>query len=215
MSALPAELRRPIIVAAVFWLLWTAASVWLMFLLATAWPYSGHPAQIALVLVLPGVVFRSAHLLWLWRARRKLPRWQAWTGRLLAVVIAVLIVPWNWLEARSTAAFEAQMAPLLAEVRSQMPAPCPPSGRYVQSAELTDYLATARAGSLLAQTRLHHAGQRFVLVVNGRSIDIDGSTLFYDSKTSVWKKFHNDRREQEEALEAIIKDWPSCKPFAA
>lgn len=213
MSAMPAELRRPCVVAGVFWLLWTVLGAWLMWSLATAWPYVGHPAQMALLLVLPGFLFRSAHLLWLWRARRKLSRWSAWGGRVLAFVVGVFIMPWDWLEARSMGAFEAQMAPLLAEVRRQLPAPCPPAGRYALSPELSDYLTTARAGSLLAQARLHHAGQRFVLVVGGRSIDIDGSTVFFDSTSGAWKKFHNDRREEEQALEATIKDWPVCKPF--
>ena len=208
-----AGLRRSILIAALFWLMWTAASVWLMFLLATAWPYVGHPAQIGLLFVLPGCLFRSAQLLWLWRARRSLPRWPAWAGRLLAVVVGVFIAPWGWLETRSMAAFEAQMVPVLAELQRQARVPCPAPVSYRQSAELAAYLAAANAGNLLAQASWHVSGQRWVLIVGGRSIDIDGSTLFYDSETGVWKKFHNDRREEQEALAAAIKDWSVCKPF--
>lgn len=42
-------------------------------------------------------------------------------------------------------------------------------------------------------------------------MDIDGSSLFYDSRTRQWRKVHNDMLDQSGELKALLKDLEACR----
>jgi hypothetical protein len=52
---------------------------------------------------------------------------------------------------------------------------------------------------------------RFVLSFGAGSIDIDGSTIFYDSTVGHWKLFHNDDTGDSGALDQRIEGLAACK----
>jgi len=75
-------------------------------------------------------------------------------------------------------------------------------------AALNSYLEQS-AG--LRKGTLHQGAGRFVLELAGRSIDIDGSTLYYDSATRMWQRFHNDDRAQSSAFNALVGPLAPCR----
>lgn len=214
-TALPVEGRtsfaRQKITSATWCLFWLLGSGWICYSLAVAWPHVHLPPQLMLLFTLPGLLFRSVDLAWMHSTGRSLSRGWRWIARLLAIPGGLLLsaLVWTPLDEISMARFERALAPLIHQIEANGAAPCQPAARYVIGTELADYLVDSNApGSPL---RLSTLGRRFVLVADGRSIDIDGSTIFYDSSVGAWRKFHNDSSDSVQALNALIKDMKQCR----
>ncbi len=207
----PITLKREKIIAATWWLVWLLGTLWICHLLANAWPHVHQPEQLVLLVTLPGVVFRSIELAWMQFTGRLFVRWRRWIARLVALPCGVLLSAFLWspLDATSMARFETAMRPLVAQVRANAANPCPPGAGYRIGADLNDYLVAS--GAPRAPLGIHYAGGRVVLVLVGRSIDIEGSMVFYDSASGKWEKFHSASRSAAEDLDARIKGMQQCR----
>lgn len=203
-------LKRERIVSATWWLVWLLGTGWIAFTLANAWPHVMLPPQLAMLVTLPGFVFRSFDLAWLQLRVRRLYGWRRWLARLLSIPagVALSAALWGPLDDLSMARFERALAPLLAQVEAQRAAPCPPAAGYFTGPALAAYLEDARAPR--DSLELHTAAGRWVLVADGRSIDIDGSTIYYDSAKRRWTKYHNDTRAAAAVLETLVKGMQRC-----
>lgn len=206
------DLKRPRMVAVIFLSLGAALALCSMWSLAMDWPYSGHFGIFGLLLTLPIVLFQSFRLFFMWRWHKPLRGWRGWVARLLAIILGFVLAPFNFLEGRSMARFEQKMAPLVAQIRSKLPTPCTPQATYIPGDELSDYLMQSRRGSGSATLKgvLHYDRERFVFSVFGTSLDIDGSTIYFDSASGVWKKFHNDHRDAAQKLEKLTETMSQC-----
>ena len=60
----------------------------------------------------------------------------------------------------------------------------------IQGVRVPDY--NRRAERERPAAKLKYDNKRFVLAFGGGSMDIDGSTIYYDSGAQAWRKFHND-----------------------
>lgn len=190
---------------------WGVALAWLVHALTTTWPNAGHPAQFALLLVMPGVLFRAADLLFIrWRGRL-LRGWRRWAVRVgflpLGAVLGASM--WQATDALAMSRFETRMSPLLAQIESRLAAPCPPDARYEAMPAIADFMNAA--GAPTAKALLHHDKDRFLLALPGRALDIDGCTIVYDSATRQWDKFHNDRQTRSAAYDALADKLPACE----
>ena len=212
-AALPTELRRPALIGGIFLLLWLTLGIWLAWRLATAWPYSGHLAQFGLLIALPGLLFQIGHLSWLGFKRERLRGWRRWLLRLGTLLPGVFLATFLWgeLEAVSLNRFESAMAPVVQKIGASQSGLCA-AENYTAIPAWPEYLDTARPGqtSKEAKADLHHDGQRFILALMGSSMDIDGSTIFYDSKNGRWQKFHNDNCDAASALQTQTEKMPDC-----
>lgn len=188
---------------------WVVLTVGLCMLLATAWPNEGHYAAMGLWVAVPGIVSRALDL-----AAAEFPgrlRWRL-LRRVIAVVTGIPAAGLLWMSMSRIAdeSFEAAMAPLVAQVHAQAAAPCPPAASYTVEPALRQRLRGA-PGRLSEVPLFSDAAQRrFVLRLPGGSFDIDGSTIWYDSSTRHWQRFHNDWREQRQALEAMLATMVAC-----
>lgn len=199
-------------VASTVWLSgWIVAAVWSAYAIAQAWPYVQHPLQIVLLVAVPGVLFCSFDLGFMQLLRRRIVGWRQFLAR-AAMLVAGLIL-WgaicDRLDSVSMARFERAFAPLIGELHTRMPKPCPSAAGYRTAPELAAYLD--ESGAPRAPAELKYDAQRFVLSVHGGSIDIDGSTLFYDSATRKWRKVHNDMLENSGELRALASGLESCR----
>lgn len=187
-----------------------AVSGWICFRLATAWPYVNHVVQMPLLVSLPALLYcaaKAGHARLLgrplegWRKALALPACAA-AGMMLAVG------SWEAMDRLSMARFQAQLAPLVAQVAASRAAPCSPALPYVLPPALREYLDAS--GAVRTGLRINHGDGRVVLSVDGRSADIDGSTVFHDLAAPGWTKFHNDSVARREAFEASILGMASC-----
>jgi hypothetical protein len=60
-------------------------------------------------------------------------------------------------------------------------------------------------------TWIHFLESRFVVSTRGGSIDIDGSTIYYDSEISEWDLFHNDNQTKVASFHLVIENSRRCK----
>lgn len=65
-------------------------------------------------------------------------------------------------------------------------------------------------GAVRTGLKIRYGNERVVLSVDGRSADIDGSTVHRDLAGPGWTKFHNDTTVRREAFEASIQGMTSC-----
>lgn len=188
---------------------WIALAAWSGYLLATAWPYELLRPVYGLFIALPGVVFRVIDLAFMRFRARRLTGWLRALARVIALPVGLLAVPLDALDRISMARFERAMAPLIARVQAAAKAPCGPGVSFSGNPGLLAYLEESEAPRKPAV--LHHAGGRFVLELMGGSADFDGSTVYFDSGTGAWKKFHNDAREKRDAFAALVNGMETCK----
>ncbi len=191
-------------------LAWASLALWAMHLLATRWPYELHPLLLVLIIALPGIVFRAGDLLFMRQRQRRLAGWWRTGARLAAlpVGIALALPLFSVLDSMSMARFEREIAAWVSQVPARPPELCPADGGVPIDAALNAYLEQSDA---LRKATLHHGDRRFVIEFAGRSIDIDGSTLYYDSATRQWQRFHNDQREQSDKFAALIEPLAHCR----
>lgn len=199
------------VVSATWLLLWIGIAAWTSHTLATVWPYVQFMPQVLLFFAVPGILFQAGHLLWMWRQAQPLPGKKRFTARVIAIVAGLVVAAqlMDWLDGASLRRFEAAMAPFVAQAHAQAAAPCPPAAKYPAGPDLHAYLADT--GRPQATAELHHDRVRFVLALSGGSMDIDGSTLFYDSRTRAWRKVHNDILAASGELEVLRKDLEACR----
>lgn len=178
------------------WLIATAALAWQ---LATAWPYEGHWAQLLMLFTLAGVAFRTVQWLHERGGGARLAGRKRLGVRVLAIVVALLAAgaAWQALARLSMARFERAMAPLVAQMHANASSPCPAPGKYPLHPQ-------GLPGSLAWDT------QRFIFWTRGGSMDIDGSTVWYDSTTRRWSKFHNDNRRARGEFERLQAPLREC-----
>lgn len=208
--AAPLSLGRPRILATLWLLAWSVLALWAAHALATAWPYQLLPHLIVLVFAVPGMLFRGFDLLYMRLRARRCAGWRRAAARLAAMPIGLVAAGFLYsaLERVSMASFEREIDAYVRQVEANATAPCPPQARYVVDAALNAYLDRSKA---LMPVELHYDARHFVLAFLGRSIDIDGSTVYYDSSTRIWRKFHNDSVEDREAFAALVKDMAECR----
>jgi len=174
--------KRPFVFSEIWLGVWVALAVWVTYALATAWPYVHLMPQWLLLIAFPGMVFRVFDLVSMRALGHRVKGWRRVLARVAAIVVGAFAAAgaWEGLDAVSMARFERAMVPLVERVQSHSEALCRGDSTAAVDPDLAAYLEAANA--LRAPAELHYDKQRFVLAIPGRSMDIDGSTMFYDSR---------------------------------
>lgn len=203
--------KRPFVFSAIWLGVWGAMAVWVAYALATAWPYVGLMPQWLLLIALPGMVFRVFDLVSMRALGHRVKGWRRILARAVALFVGAFATAASWvgLDAISMARFESAMVPLVARVQTHPEALCRPDASSVIGTNLATYLDAANAPR--ASAELHYDKQRFVLALPGRSMDIDGSTMFYDSRGHQWRKVHNDALNHTGELVALTAGLAACR----
>jgi len=203
--------KRPFVLSAIWLGVWVVLAAWAALALGTAWPYVQLMPQWLLLVALPGLAFRAFDVVTMRMLRRRVRGWRRLVARLGAIVVGVpaAAASWEGLDAISMARFERAMTPLVARLQSDRGAICLPTAPVAVDLELAAYLEDANAPR--APAELHFDKQRFVLTLPGRSMDIDGSSMFYDSRGRQWRKVHNDALSSTGELTALTAGLSVCR----
>lgn len=175
---------------------------------ARAWPHVGSYVQFVFFLATPGILFHAVKLAFLWRTKR--PPARRWLVRLFTIP-AGLYLAGTLLSAadqRARTSFERAYAPFAAQLGAHLADPC---GRTAELYALPSVVAFNRgAGLERPGAKLSYDRQRFVLAFGGGSIDIDGSTIYFDSNTGRWTQFHNDDKDATAVYEKLTAGLADC-----
>ena len=181
---------------------------WVLFQQFTAWPHQGSWAVLVYVFLCPGILFQSFSLAYTRSTGRPLKR-RAWT-RVVTIPIGIVLAAQlaTWASEHAMRSFEEAYAPLVSQVGATLAKSCSSAAKYFQLPAVASY--NRRAGRERPAARLNHDNKRFVLSFFGGSIDIDGSTIYYDSRTRTWTKFHNDDAAASEVFAKLTEGLDDC-----
>jgi hypothetical protein len=168
----------------------------------------GNWAYAVYIVACPGIVFRLFSLVYVPISGRAPAR--LWLVRLVTVPVGMILaaVVASSASGLSQQAFEAAYAPFVAEIGSRLPDPCR-GGDYFGIPAVSAYNRSTAHGRLTA--RLFHDDKRYVAAFPGGSIDIDGSTIYYDSRAAAWRRFHNDDGGARERFDGLTAGLTECR----
>jgi hypothetical protein len=185
---------------------------WIVYSQSTAWPHEGAWAYAILYLACPGILFHGFRLIFTWRTGR-LPA-RRWLTRVFTIpaglVLAVVLS--SWASGLAMARFTRAYDPFVARLRANLAAPC---GDAAALYALPSVAAYNRQAEREPVAKLYHDQKRFVASWGGGSADIDGSTIYYDSASGRWRKFHNDNAAASEAYARLTAGLTECALRAA
>ena len=203
------SLKRRTVISAVLLAVFLSLAGWLFYLQSTSWPHEGSLAFIGYVFLCPGIVFQSFSLAYALGTGRPLT-----TRYILALVVSMLLglVLAAQLTDRASklamSSFERAYAPFVSRIGANLADACADAGKYFEIPAVAAF--NQHTGSRPTAT-LRHGDKRFVLSFSGSSIDIDGSTIYYDSRAGAWRKFHNDLEEESGAFKKLTEGLADCK----
>lgn len=198
------RITRSVVLLAVY----VAVVGWLFYEQSTSWPHEGSWALIAYVFLCPGILFQSFSLAYTWRTGRPLAR-RALT-RVVTIPLGLILAALLSGGASDLAmrGFEQAYAPFVSQIGANLADPCGPGAKYFAIPAVAAF--NEQTGSR-PTAYLHHDGKRFVLGFAGSSIDIDGSTIYYDSGAKRWWRYHNDNLEARTVHQKLTEGIATCK----
>ena len=202
-SARPRTRRSALLLA-----LYVALTGWLFFEQSTSWPHEGSWAFLGYIFLVPGIVFQAVSLAYEKIAGRPLAR--RVLTRVLTIPIGLVLA--GGLEAGASqvalAGFERAYAPFVTQLGTSLSEACNSGPKYFAISSVAAF--NEQTGSR-PTAFLHHDGKRFVLRFMGGSIDIDGSTLYYESEAREWRRYHNNNEEAHAIHQKLIAGLADCK----
>lgn len=188
--------------------IYVGISALVFYQLANAWPNIGQWKQGLLLLLCPAIVLTALRLSRP-RTRSRARRVLEWLVAVpLGVFLATLLT--GFASMISFNNFQKHYAAFVAEVHSNLPTPCASAWAFLDNPTLLAYNRAADVDER-APVTLYYSAERFVASLPGGSIDIDGSTIYYDSHSGGWHRFHNDDRLERERYGALIVDLSECR----
>ena len=157
--------------------------------------------------LLPGIfnrLFKVINRVFLKKYGRK----SRWSLSLCAVVVGLLLTGTISSLASDIAMdrFKRAYQPLVDALHANKIAACDKPGDEV---DIPDSIRPEIQGP--GTTWIHYLESRFVISTRGGSIDIDGSTIYYDSTKKEWNLFHNDNQEKVDSYHQLIENSKRCK----
>jgi hypothetical protein len=179
-----------------------------------SWPTQGSIICFLLIIFCPDFLY---HLVFIGYVSilKKRPHWKK-VYRLLTMICGILLAGGvlQITQKISLARFKAAYNPLIVQVQQKMPLPCnayyfeiPEVYRYNHSVTQKLLQYGKPSGGLL------YNSQRFVLHFRAGSVDMDSSTIFYDSELKNWRFFHNDDVVEAANFAARSQGLMLCQVF--
>jgi hypothetical protein len=203
--------RPRILLSAALLVAYALVVAWVFYEQSMTWPHEGSMVYAVFFLLCPGILFQSFNLAYMLRTRRRLMR-RALT-RVVTIPLGLAIGAFlaSLASILAMRGFEQAYVPFVSQVGANLPVSCRLAATYFHAPSVAAYnLRTTRE----QLAKLHHDDKRFVLAFRGGSADIDGSTIYYDSGTGAWSKFHNDNSDEQAAYVARTAGLAECPPVA-
>ena len=202
------DLKKSIVMSGALLAAYAAVTAWLFYQQATSWPHIGSYALLGYVILCPGIVFQAFNLAWMGLRRRLLTR--GVLTRLATIPLGLVLAGTVSGKASelSVNAFKDAYKPLLAKLEARPAGACSQDPKHFQIPAIAEY--NREAGREQPVGKLKHDDKRFVLAFSGSSIDMDGTTLYYDSGAKTWSHFHNNELEKAEAFKKLAEGLTEC-----
>lgn len=179
-----------------------------------SWPTQGSNIWFLLIIFCPPFLYHLVFIAYV-SVLKKRPRGKK-IYRFLTIICGVLLAGGllQLTQKISLTRFKSAYSPMIAQVQQKMPLPC--DVHYFEIPEIDRYNHSVTQ-KILQQGKpaggLFYNSQRFVLHFRAGSVDMDNSTIFYDSEMKNWRFFHNDDVAEAENFAARSKGLTRCSLF--
>ena len=185
--------KKSLLLHWVLLVIYSSINIYTVYSLSHSWPNKGSFAWFLLIFFCPPFLYHFITLSYE-LAVRKLFCWKK--SLRFATLIAGILLAGNLLQYAQNSSlrkFNRAYTPLIERIIKKMPEPC--DGQYFQIPKIATYNNKVNRlinhkGKPIGELLYNH--HRFIVHFQGGSVDIDGSTIFYDSEIKQWQIFHND-----------------------
>ncbi|UCH40156.1 MAG: hypothetical protein JSU67_00160 [Gammaproteobacteria bacterium] len=187
--------------------LYLIGATYVFSILVSLRPNAGSWYLLLYVYLFPGILNRLFKLLNR-SVIKKYERRYRWSFLLLAIVVGLTLIGPVSSVASDIAMdrFERAYQPLVDTLHENKIAICDKPGDAV---DIPDSTQTYMRGP--ETIWIHFLTSRFIISTRGGSIDIDGSTIYYDSEKQEWNLFHNDNQAKADGFNLLIENSKRCK----
>jgi hypothetical protein len=205
------KVKKRLYVEAIFLLIYLLLTAYVFFTLSTSRPHAGMWQDFLIIILMPGIIHRSFHVLHISILKKAFKRrWLSATLSVLAgIAIAVKLINLSSDLAvqRLTIAYQ----PLVNALTTGGFFECENEDHELNIPSIIrpTFKDRDKVENMNTST-IYFSSHYFVIEIRGWSIDIDGSTLYYNSNTSDWILFHNDIEDKRKLFQELIKDANSC-----
>ena len=199
--------RRELAIDAGVLMLYLLASAYVFSILVSLRPNAGSWYLLPYFYLLPGIFNRMFRLINRFYLKKHERRYR-WSFSLLSVVVGSLLTG-NISSLASDIAmdrFERAYQAVADALHANEIRACEKPGDEV---DIPDAIRPAIKGP--ETIWIHYLESGFVISTRGGAIDIDGSTIYYDSTKKQWDLFHNDNQAKAESYHLVIEDSRRCK----
>ena len=180
----------------------------LVFWKTIQWPGVGSWWVLVYFFIFPAFIDRAFHLFYfLWQKKVLEGKWKKSLVVILSIVLGVILTGQINQKASLWAMkrFQDNYQPLVEYLQNDS---------HNDSSHICKDLETFISKRPLqgreSPKALYFKGEYFILEFLGNSIDIDASTIYFNSRTGQWHIFHNDDVKRRNQLGILIKDMRTC-----
>ena len=172
------------------------------------WPRVGSWWLLVYLCIVPAFIDRAFHLFYfVWQKKVMEGTWKKSFVVILSIVLGVILT--NLINQKASLwameRFQDNYQPLVEYLQNDLHN----DSNYICKS-LETFISERHLQGRESPKALYFKGTHFILEFLGNSIDIDGSSIYFNSQTGQWHIFHNDDVKRRNQLEILIKDMKTC-----
>ena len=206
--------NKPPLLSWVLLVFYGIINTYTVYTLAYSWPNTGNFLWFALLFCCPPFLYHLSLICYNLAQKKDYP-WKK-SLRFATLILGYLLASslLHYTQNSSLRKFTRAYAPLVNRINDKMPAPC--DEQYFQISKVRAYnhkisRKISKQGRPIG--KMLYNKQRFIVHFLGNSVDVEGSTIFYDSKTQTWQLFHNNDFEMSDNFNNLKSNLVTCKTF--
>ncbi len=179
--------------------------------LTHSWPTQGSVIWFLLIIFCPAFLYHLTFISYV-LILQKPPQWTR-LFRLMTLIGGVLFAGGvlQYTQKKAFKHFRKAYTPLVELVQHKMPQPC--NANYFTLPSVSQYNYSVTHGYHKPVSGLFYNQQRFIVYFQGGSVDMNNSTLFYDSQNHNWLFFHNNDLAMFEQFKRRLEGLQNCPIF--
>jgi len=204
----PLTLKTSTSIAGSLSVFYLAFCFYIAFQTVCSWPSASSWAQMLTLFLFPGALYNGIKLGLQIRLKKPMPR--RWIARILSILLGVPLASAvaNASNTQAIQNFEERLAPFIMRVASDTHGECYEWTQNSVLSSLQQQIVNSKY--YLSSGKIWRGSGRFIVSFAGGSIDIDGSTLYFDGNQNEWVKYHNDNIDASKKFTMLTSGMQVC-----
>ncbi len=206
--------KKSLLINWILLVFYSSINIYTLYSLSHSWPTEGSFSWFLLIFFCPPFLYNFVTISYTLAVKKEF-RWKKCL-HLSTLIIGFLLAGalLNYTQKSSLKKLSHAYFPMVKAVTKNMPYPC--HHDYFQIPKVVIYNGRTRRMIMKDEKpigKLWYTPNRFIISFLAGSIDIEGSTLFYDSKLQQWHIFHNDNLQMKQQLDNTLLNFQQCDSF--